>query len=45
MIAGGIVEIIMGVKAEGQSLESIAQPLTAEDERPEGKDATAPSPA
>ncbi len=31
MIAGGIVEAILGVKAEGQSLESIAQPLTAED--------------
>jgi MFS family permease len=45
MIAGGIVEIIMGVKAEGQSLESIAQPLTAEDERPAGEDATTPSPA
>ena len=43
MIAGGIVEIIMGVKAEGQSLESIAQPLTAEDERPTGEDVTAPS--
>ncbi|HET6627777.1 MAG TPA: MFS transporter [Nocardioidaceae bacterium] len=43
MIAGGIIEIFMGVKAEGQALESIAQPLTAEDERPEGEDATAPS--
>jgi MFS family permease len=32
MIAGGIVEIFLGVKAERQSLESIAQPLTAEDE-------------
>lgn len=31
MIAGGIVEIMLGVKAEGMSLESIAQPLTAED--------------
>ncbi|NYG57238.1 MFS family permease [Nocardioides daedukensis] len=31
MIAGGIVEIFLGVRAEGQSLESIAQPLTAED--------------
>jgi MFS family permease len=29
MIAGGIVEAFLGVKAEGQSLESIAQPLTA----------------
>ncbi len=30
MIAGGIVEAFLGVKAEGQSLESIAQPLTVE---------------
>ena len=29
MIAGGIVAAFLGVKAEGQSLESIAQPLTA----------------
>ena len=32
MVAGGVVEIVLGVKAEGQSLEDIAQPLTAEDE-------------
>ena len=32
MIIGGIVEIFLGVRAEGRSLESIAQPLTAEDE-------------
>jgi MFS family permease len=31
MVIGGIVEIFLGVKAEGQSLESIAQPLTADD--------------
>jgi MFS family permease len=31
MIAGGIVEAFLGVKAEGRSLEDIAQPLTAED--------------
>ena len=31
MIAGGIVEAFLGVKAEGQSLENIAKPLTAED--------------
>jgi MFS family permease len=31
MIAGGVVAAFLGVKAEGQSLESIAQPLTAED--------------
>ncbi len=31
MVAGGVVEALLGVKAEGQALESIAQPLTAED--------------
>ena len=31
MIGGGIVAAFLGVKAEGQSLESIAKPLTAED--------------
>jgi MFS family permease len=31
MVAGGIVAAFLGVHAEGQSLESIAQPLTAED--------------
>ena len=31
MIAGGIVAAFLGVKAEGKS-ESIAQPLTAEDD-------------
>jgi MFS family permease len=31
MIAGGIVAAFLGVKAEGQSLENIAKPLTAED--------------
>lgn len=29
MILGGIVEAFLGVRAEGQSLESIAEPLTA----------------
>ena len=31
MIGGGLVEAFLGVKAEGQSLEDIAAPLTAED--------------
>jgi MFS family permease len=38
MIVGGIVEIILGVKAEGQQLEDIAKPLTAEDAEGEGAD-------
>ena len=28
----GVIEIFLGVKAEGQSLENIAKPLTAEDD-------------
>jgi MFS family permease len=31
MIMGGVVTIFLGVHAEGQSLENIARPLTAED--------------
>jgi MFS family permease len=38
MIAAGIVEAFLGVKAEGQSLESIARPLTAEDDDTGGLD-------
>jgi hypothetical protein len=47
MIAGGVIEIFLGVKAEGQSLESIAKPLTAADDAPPGPGAreTAPNPA
>jgi MFS family permease len=41
MIGGGIVEAFLGVKAEGQSLESIAKPLTAEDAETGGQPATA----
>jgi hypothetical protein len=46
MIAGGIVAAFLGVKAEGQSLESLAQPLTAEDDAtddgtPQGEPTTA----
>ena len=39
MIIAAIVEIFLGVKAEGQSLESVARPLTAREE------ATGPSAA
>ena len=44
MVAGGVVEAFLGVKAEGQSLENIAKPLTAEEE-PAGGDRSAPQPA
>ena len=36
MVGAGIVEAFLGVRAEGQSLESIAQPLTAEDADSDG---------
>ena len=36
MVAGGIVAAFLGVKAEGQSLESIAQPLTVDDAGDDG---------
>jgi MFS family permease len=36
MIAGGIVAAFLGVKAEGESLENIAKPLTAEDADADG---------
>ena len=42
MVAGGIVAAFLGVKAEGKSLESIAQPLTAEDAEEPGNQ---PAPA
>jgi MFS family permease len=47
MVAGGVVEAFLGVKAEGKSLESIAQPLTVEDDGGSGSDARPmrPSPA
>ena len=31
MVGAGIVAIFLGVKAEGETLENIAKPLTAED--------------
>ena len=33
MVVGGLVEAFLGVKAEGESLENIAKPLTAEETR------------
>ena len=41
MIAGGIVEAFLGVRAAGQSLEDIAKPLTAEDAETGGQPAAA----
>ncbi len=44
MIAGGVVAAFLGVKAEGQSLESIARPLTAEDDDTGTSSGSRPSP-
>jgi MFS family permease len=41
MIAGGIVEAVLGVRAERQPLENIAKPLTAEDAQSGGRPASA----
>jgi MFS family permease len=43
MIAGGVVELVLGIKAEGKSLESVTKPLTSTDEPPDV--AVSPSPA
>jgi MFS family permease len=47
MTAGGIVAIFLGVHAEGQSLEDIATPLTAQeaDAPPQGENESAGAPA
>jgi len=34
MMIGGIVEIFLGINAEGQSLESITKPLTSTSSEP-----------
>jgi hypothetical protein len=43
MIIGGLVEIALGVRAERQSLEDIAAPLTAH--APDSDHPTSPAPA
>jgi MFS family permease len=45
MIAGGVVAIFLGVHAEGESLENIATPLTAEDAPSEGRGQPEPASA
>ena len=32
MMAGGVVELLIGIKAEGQSLETVTKPLTSVDD-------------
>ena len=34
MMAGGLVELLIGIKAEGQSLETVTKPLTSVDSTP-----------
>ena len=45
MIGGGIVEALLGVKAEGRALEDLAAPLTVEDDDRAAGQGTAPQPA
>lgn len=45
MVAAGIVAVFLGVHAEQKSLESIAKPLTAEDDTPAGGEKKEPAPA
>ena len=45
MVLGGVVAIFLGVHAEQKSLESIATPLTAEDDAPSGEDKNEAAPA
>ena len=44
MIAGGIIEIVFGINAEGKSLEDITKPLTStEPDTPDMPVATTPA--
>jgi MFS family permease len=43
MVGGGLAEAFLGVKAEGQSLENIAKPLTAEEPAEHGTPAPQPA--
>jgi MFS family permease len=48
MIGGGLVELVLGVSAEGKSLEDVAEPLSSvhqEDQDPEGAPALAGAPS
>jgi hypothetical protein len=46
MVLGGIVELLIGIKAEGKSLETVTKPLTSTDEPPQGAPpATSPASA
>ena len=39
MITGGVVELLIGIKAEGQSLETVTKPLTSVEARRVGESA------
>jgi MFS family permease len=43
MMIGGIVELVLGINAEGKSLEDITKPLTATEEPPEQQPVAAPA--
>ncbi len=41
MVFGGIVELVIGIKAEGKSLEDITKPITSTQEDRSGRRAAA----
>ena len=43
MVIGGIVELLIGIKAEGKSLEDITKPITSTPDAPEGGPVPAPA--
>ena len=45
MIIGGIVEIVLGINAEGKSLEEITKPLTSGSDDAEGPEGGSALPA
>jgi len=38
IVTGGVVELLIGIKAEGQSLETVTKPLTAVSDGESGQD-------
>jgi hypothetical protein len=43
MVVGGVVEIVLGVNAEGKSLEDVATPLTAVEPQSEAPPLVSPA--
>ena len=43
LMLGGVVEILLGINAEGKSLEDVTKPLTATEGPPATQPVTAPA--